>query len=529
MDIRMLGAARMVTGSCFEVKTQGHVFAVDCGMHQGGRQAEERNLNTAFYEPDKWEFILLSHAHIDHSGLLPRMVKYGFRGPIYMTAPTEALLKIMLLDSAHIQEMEAQWKTLRMKRHGERKSVESLYTTDDAIKVFNLFKTVEYGETFSPSPGISVTYRDSGHILGSAFIEIETPQGDKILKVVFSGDVGRPAQLIVKDPSPLKKADFIFMESTYGDRNHKDEDASLDELAEAVMHACRHGEKVIIPAFAVERTQEIIYCFHLLYRQKRIPEDLPIFVDSPLAIQATEVFRRFSSYFDDETKDLIARGYDPLSMPNLRYTLSTEESMTINSFAGPAVVISASGMADAGRIKHHLKHNLWREGASIVFVGYQAQGTTGRRIVDGASKVRIFGEEVAVKAKVFTINGFSAHAGQAQLIDWLKTVEDKPMHVFLVHGEYNAQQCLAQEIERRLNFPVSIPEYGQVLSLMAGKEPVCTVAPRGVMEVAPWVEELSEMERIIYDLKTSFAPSEPEAKRRLQELKQKVERLLEQG
>ncbi|MCX7983109.1 MAG: MBL fold metallo-hydrolase [Syntrophales bacterium] len=527
MNIRLLGAARTVTGSCFEVEVGGHVFAVDCGMHQGGKEAEGRNREMALYAPHRWEFILLTHAHIDHSGLLPRVKRFGFDGPIYMTPPTQALVEIMLLDSAHIQEMEAQWKNVRLKRRGEAGEVEPLYTVEDVHRVLPLLKQVDYGQKFSPTPGLVVTYRDSGHILGSAFLEIEAEENGRPLRVVFSGDVGRPAQLIVRDPTPLEEADYLFLESTYGDRDHKNEKESLDELAEAIWYAFRKGEKVVIPAFAVERTQEIIYCLYLLFRENVIPADIPVFVDSPLAIQATDVFRRFKSYYDEDMMALVKRGEDPFRMPQLKYTLSTEESMAINSFVGTAIVISASGMADAGRIKHHLKHNLWREGASIVFVGYQAHGTVGRRIVDGAKTVRIFGDDVAVRAKVFTINGFSAHAGQRQLISWVKTLKNKPRHIFLVHGEYEAQKTLGALIEKELGYPVSIPDYGEKISITVERAPMWWKEIEEEVPTVDWMSELIEIDRRLAEIETSKTwLKSPEAKVRLEKLKERVERLL---
>ncbi|MEK7827472.1 MAG: MBL fold metallo-hydrolase, partial [Thermodesulfobacteriota bacterium] len=387
MKVKCMGAARTVTGSCFILEAAGRRFAIDCGMHQGNAEIDKRNWDVDIYDPHAIEFMLMTHAHMDHSGLLPRLVQKGFHGKVYMTPPTSDLLKIMLLDSAHIQEMEAQWKSRKRLRHGDADAT-PLYTQKDAMAAFPLFSAVTYGEAFSPAPGITVTFRDAGHILGAAMVELAVLENGAPSSVVFSGDIGRPAQLLMQDPTMIEEADFLFMESTYGNRNHKDEAESRNELAEAIAYSYARGEKVIIPAFAVERTQEMIYSLHLLAKEGRLPADMPVFVDSPLAIQATEIFRRYRDYMDAETKRLFANGEDPLNLSQLRFTPSTQESMEINNAVGPAVVISASGMADAGRIKHHLRHNLWREGASIVFVGFQAQGTTGRKIVDGAKKVR---------------------------------------------------------------------------------------------------------------------------------------------
>jgi metallo-beta-lactamase family protein len=432
MRIKFMGAARTVTGSCFLLEAHGHRFAVDCGMHQGNAEIEKRNWEVDIYQPGKIEFFLITHAHIDHSGLLPCMVQKGFRGRIYTTPPTRDLLKIVLLDSAHLQEMEAHWKNRKRQRQGE-KHLGALYTQEDARETFPLFETMPYDQPFEPFPGLRVNFKDAGHILGASMIELWIEENGSATKMVFSGDIGRPAQLLVQDASVVRAADYIFLESTYGDRDHKNEDESLKELAEAVAYSYGHGEKVIIPAFAVERSQEILYSLHLLAKDGRLPADMPVYLDSPLAIRATEIFRHYAEYLDEATRKLLRHGEDPLSLPQLHFTQTSQESMALNDLSGPAVIISASGMADGGRVRHHLKHNLWRAGASVVFVGFQAQGTTGRQIVDGAEKVRLFNEEIAVKARVFTINGFSAHAGQSQILEWLSHFQTGNMQVFLVH------------------------------------------------------------------------------------------------
>ena len=493
MKIKFMGAARTVTGSCFILETGGHRFAVDCGMHQGNAEIDKRNWDVDIYEPGRIEFFLITHAHIDHSGLLPRMVQKGFRGKIYATTPTRDLLEIMLLDSAHIQEMEALWKSRRRLRHGE-KNVRPLYTKTDAEATFPLIQSVAYDEIFEPLPGVSVNFKDAGHILGAALIEIRLEDDGRPMKLVFSGDIGRPAQLLMADPSVVDSADFLFMESTYGNRDHRNEDDSLDELAEAIAYSYGNGEKVIIPAFAVERTQEMMYCLYLLSKDGRLPPDMPVYLDSPMAIRVTEIFRHHTAYLDEETRELIRKGEDPLRLSQIRFTPTTAESVAINALSGPAIVISASGMADAGRIKHHLKHNLWREGASIVFVGFQAQGTTGRKIVDGAEKVRIFQEDVSVKARVFTINGFSAHAGQTQLLDWLSHFENRAMQVFLVHGEYSAQQVLGGLVREKFGFGVSIPDYLEESTLRPGEILERVVYPEKAAPRIDWGYLLGEMD-----------------------------------
>ena len=493
MKIKFMGAAKTVTGSCYVVETNGHRFAVDCGMHQGNMEIEKRNWDMEAYEPKTIEFCLITHAHIDHSGLLPRLVKEGFRGPIYTTPPTKDLLEILLLDSAHIQEMEAQWKSKKRARHGDN-HIEALYTQKDAALTFPLLKAVTYENPFTPFPGVKINFRDAGHILGASMLEIWIEENGVTSKLVFSGDVGRAAQLLVKDPSIENTADFLFMESTYGNRNHKNEADSLDELAEAIAYSYKNKEKVIIPAFALERTQELIYSLHMLNKDGRLPADMPVFVDSPLAIKATEIFRRHTDYLDDNYKNLLKKGENPLDLPQLHFTQTTEESMAINTTPGPAVVISASGMADAGRIKHHLRHNIWRPGASIVFVGFQAQGTTGRKIVDGADKVKIFQEEIAVKAKIFTINGFSAHAGQTQLLDWLAHFQNPGMQLFLVHGEQTSQQVLADLIRGRFKFQVFIPDYLEEVTLKPGAELKSVAYPEKAAPRIDWVYIFSELD-----------------------------------
>lgn len=493
MKIKFAGAARTVTGSCYILEVGAHRFAIDCGMHQGNEEIEKRNWDIDIYDPQHIEFIIITHAHIDHSGLLPRMVQKGFRGPIYTTPPTKELLEIMLLDSAHIQEMEALWKTKKRLRRGDEQT-EPLYTQADAEKTFPLFKTVTYNKIFEPFPGLKVNFLDAGHILGASHVELWVEDQGKISKLVFSGDVGRSDQLLINNPSVIAETDYLFVESTYADRDHKDDKDSLNELAEAIAYSYHRGEKVIIPAFAVGRTQEMIYSLHLLAKDGRLPADMPVFIDSPMAIRATEVFRHSQEYLDKETLTRIKNGDDPLKLPQMRFTLSTQESMAINMTAGPAVVISASGMANAGRIKHHLRHNLWREGASIVFVGFQAQGTTGRKIVDGAEKVRIFNEDIAVKAKIFTINSFSAHAGQSQLLDWIGHFKNQAMQVFLIHGEYEPQQVLAGLIEKRFGFKVHIPDYLEESVLVPGKVTERVEFPEKAAPRIDWSYLLSDVE-----------------------------------
>lgn len=497
MNVTFLGATRTVTGSCYVLDTKECRFAVDCGLHQGSSTIEKRNLNDEKYDPANLEFIVISHAHIDHTGLLPRLVKKGFKGKIHCTRPTLDLLEIMLLDSANIQEMEAEWMSRKLLRKG-KKPVEALYTKEDAEATLPLLVPHDYNEPFSPKEGVRINFKDAGHILGSAFIECWLENHGDPKKIVFSGDIGRPRQLIMRDPSIVETADFLFLESTYGNRNHKDEDKSFDELAEAIAYSYQKGEKVIIPAFAVERTQELLYVLYLLRKDGRLPADMPVFVDSPMAIRATKVFTQHTEYLDRQTRELLDKGENPFELPNLKFTLSADESKAINTLAGPAVVISASGMANAGRIKHHLKNNIWKPGVSVVFVGFQAQGTTGRRIVDGAESIRLFGEDFAVKARIFTINGFSAHAGKDQLFDWLEHFRSQQMEIFLVHGEYSGQKIFAEEIRNRFGFPVHIPDYLDTCTLVRPGEVI--EQPRGEERVRPAVD----WEYVLQDAEEKF-------------------------
>ena len=487
MKIQFLGAAQTVTGSCHMIEVNGKRFGVDCGMHQGGSAIESRNENIDVYRPGEIDFFLITHAHIDHTGLLPFMVKHGFKGDIYCTVPTVDLLEVMLQDSAHIQEMEAGFKNTKISRTGGE-MVEPLYTQEDALETLKYLRGIEYGQTFEPAPGVKVKFDDAGHILGSSFLQMQIQEEgkDRPMRFVFSGDLGRPDSLLMSEPSIPAETDYLFVESTYGNRNHKDEDSSLDELAQAIAYSYKHGEKIIIPVFALERTQAILYSLHILQKEGRLP-DIPVFLDSPLAIRTTEIFRKYPEYQDKETQQLIAQGEDPLALPNLRYTLTTAESQSINEYNGTAIVISASGMANAGRIKHHLKHNLWRKGASIVFVGYQGIGTPGRKIVDGAKSIRILGEDITVNAKIWTIGGFSSHAGQSEIVDWVGKFVKPATKVFLIHGEEKAQQELSTLLHEKFGVEVYIPDYLEEQTLaLDGKLVVEAIPAETAMPRVDW-------------------------------------------
>lgn len=465
MDMQVCGAAREVTGSCYLITCGEAQFLVDCGMYQGGAEERDDNFDPFVFDPDQIDFVLLTHAHIDHCGLIPRLVQEGFQGTIYATHATADLSEIMLLDSAHIQEMEAEWQSRKSKRAG-RRAKDPLYTTADAEQSLRLFQGVNYGEEFSPAPGVRARYRDAGHILGSAFIELWMEEQGEEVTIVFSGDVGQPGQPIIRDPETATDTDYLVMESTYGDRLHDQEGEPVESLVHVLQEAQRAGGNVIIPSFALGRTQELIYFLRERYQDYGL--DMPIYIDSPLAKRATEIYRRHRGAYDSEAIDCLAESGSIFTFPEMRYTESADESRELNGKNG-IVIISASGMADAGRVKHHLKHNLWRPENHVVIVGFQAQGTLGRRLLDGEKRVKIFGEDIAVKAKVHFMPGLSAHADRNQLLEWASHVHS-PRRVFLTHGEAGAIFSLKELLEDRLGFSVAVPRKHQIYRL-EGKTP----------------------------------------------------------
>ena len=457
MKIKFLGAARTVTGSMHVIECGGHCFALDCGLFQGSKEIKERNYQDFKINPNAIDFVILSHAHIDHSGLLPKLCKLGFRGPIYCNYATAELAKVMLPDSAHIQETEVERKNRKLSRAGKM-TIEPIYTVEDAINCLSQFKPVNYDEMIKLADGIEMRLRDAGHILGSSLVELWLEEAGKKTKLVFSGDLGQEDQPFIKDPTFIENADFVIMESTYGDRFHKDVLNRVEKLKQIIDEAMKKGGNLIIPAFAVERTQDLLYDLNELYVKGELDKSIDVYIDSPLAIAATEIFKNSTRLFDKETLDYLKKGFHPLEFPNLRYSHSQEESMELNSI-NHSIIISASGMCEAGRIKHHLKHNLWRPESTILFVGYQAAGTLGRNILDGEKTVTIHGEQVTVKADIRQIEAYSSHADQAGLMHWLKQYDGTPQKVYLVHGEGKAQQTLADLIQMELGIPVVIPQW----------------------------------------------------------------------
>ncbi len=466
MKITFLGAAQQVTGSCYLVETGEVKFLVDCGMFQGGSQADKLNEQPFKFIPREIAFVLLTHAHIDHSGLLPKLVANGFDGPIYTTTATADLLEVMLPDSAHIQEIEAERENRRREKSKGRKHKQEatpLYTMAEAEATLGKLQAVSYDARLAPHPSVNCSFRDAGHILGSAIIEVWLKERNKQTKLVFSGDLGQPDRPILRDPAVIAEADILFIESTYGDRLHKDMPSTMDEFVSAVNNTLQKKKgNVIIPAFAVGRTQEIIYAFYQLTRQGRF-KDLKIYVDSPMATKATAITMRHMELFDEEAKELNAwrdKNHVPLK---LTFTGSAEESIALNSIHSGAIIISASGMCDAGRIKFHLINNLGKRQNTILITGFQAQDTLGRRLVDGAKTARIYGNDIPVRAEIYTIGGFSAHADQADLLHWLKQFKRPPAQTFVVHGEAHAAQALADKIHK-MNWKVSVPGLGDSAS-----------------------------------------------------------------
>ncbi|MFH2013331.1 MAG: MBL fold metallo-hydrolase [Pseudomonadota bacterium] len=464
MKVTCVGAAETVTGSNYLIEAEGVKILVDCGMFQGSRQMEERNYLDFPYDPGTVSRLLLTHAHIDHSGLIPKLVRDGFSGSILCTPATADLCRIMLADSAHIQETEAEWQNRKKRRAGRERLLEPLYTKENAEEAMKYFEPIKYGNDIVLSPYARARFSNAGHILGSAIIELWVKEKDREVKIVFSGDLGSTNQPIIKDPTYIQEADVVFIESTYGNRIHKSKESTYQELKEVIKTAHKDGGNVVIPAFAVERTQEVLYILNELYQKKQIPH-MDVYIDSPLAISATEIFLKHPECFDEETLNKLRTGNHPLDFPGMYFSRSAEESMRLNEIEKGAIIIAASGMAHAGRIKHHLRYNLWRPEAHIVFVGYQAQGTTGRYIVDGAKHVKIFGEEVSVKAKIHTIGGFSAHADKDALLKWLGHFNPKPSATVIVHGEPSSSHAFSNYVSEELDMSPLVPQLGEIIDL----------------------------------------------------------------
>ena len=474
MKITFLGAAKTVTGSNFLVETEdGTKFLVDCGMYQGRSDLEEKNYDDFLFNIDEIDFMLLTHAHIDHSGRIPKLYKQGYRKPIYAHKATCDLCSIMLPDSGHIQEMESEWKNKKRIRKGQ-KALEPMYVAQDALDCLEVFKPVKYDEIIDITDNIKVRFNDAGHMLGSSIIEIWVNENGKETKAVFTGDLGNNDIPLLASPTMIESADYLVMKSTYGNRLHIRNDDKAKIFLDVVYETLERNGTVVIPTFAVGRTQEILYELNKIKENTSDEEFMkkyeklmkaPVYVDSPLAVSATEIFRKNTDLFDDDVKEAMEKGDNPLEFPGLKFTQTVEESKALNESNEPAIILSASGMCEVGRIKHHLKHNIWNPNSTILFVGYQAPGTLGRKIVDGEKKVRIFGEEFSVNARIEYIEGYSGHADQEWLLNFVYSFYTKPKHIFLVHGEEEGQEVLKDKLEENTEIPVTIPSFGETYTL----------------------------------------------------------------
>lgn len=466
--LSFLGAIQQVTGSSYLLETQGGSrILLDCGMRQGRRDEEAGNRAPFAFDPKTLDAVVLSHAHLDHSGLLPRLSAEGFRGPVHASDATCDLLDLMLMDSAHIQEHDAEWENKWRKRLG-KPLVQPLYTQVETELMLRQRQPHHYGIPFEVTPEVTATFHDAGHILGSAIVQLDIQEGDRKHCLVFSGDLGNPKNPLMHPPTFLQKADTVLMESTYGDRDHRDVKETVEELAGILQQAHKDGGNVLIPSFSVGRTQDLIYHLGHLYQQGRVPQQV-VFLDSPMAIKANGIYYRFLDQLDlKETDVQLLGGAEQLQLdkwlPILRPTLTTEESMAINRFKTGAIIIAGSGMCTGGRILHHFKHNLWRRECHVVISGFQAKGTLGRLLVEGMSSVKLLHQRFAVNAKVHTLGGFSAHAGQSQLLDWASAFQNSP-NFYLVHGELEKMQVLQGQMEARLGQMPQIPTQGMRISL----------------------------------------------------------------
>ncbi len=475
MKLTFLGATHEVTGSCTLLEACGKHILIDCGMEQGEDIYENCELSVA---PSQIDAIFLTHAHIDHSGKLPAMVAQGYKGPIYATEATRRLCSIMLRDSAHIQEFEAQWRNRKAQRAGQPAYV-PMYTMADAEQTIAQFLGYPYGERIQVFPGVSIRFLDAGHLLGSSSIFIELQEDGQRRTVLFSGDLGNCDRPLIRDPQMPPAADYAVIESTYGDRLHGERPDYVSQLTAIMQTTFDRGGNVVIPSFAIGRTQELLYLIRSIKERRLLHghEGFPVYVDSPLAVEATRIYSAgLTEYYDQETLDLLEKGIDPIDLPGLTLSVTADQSKLINEDPRPKVILSASGMCEAGRIRHHLKHNLWRKDSTVLFVGYQAQGTVGRKLIDGATSVRLFGEEIAVNARIESLAGISGHADRDMLLGWLGQMGEKPLRVFVNHGDDEVCDSFAATVEAKLGCTAVAPFSGDSYDLI---ENVCTA--RGVV------------------------------------------------
>ena len=547
MKVTFLGATKTVTGSNFLVEVAGKKFLVDCGMYQGSAADEFENEEPFLFNVNEIDFMLLTHAHIDHSGRIPKLYNEGYRNQVIATKATCDLCSIMLPDSGHIQEMEVEWKNKKRERKGEE-PLPPLYTAADAAKCLEIFRPVQYDEIIDIDENIKVRFNDAGHMLGSAIIEVWVTENGKTEKIVFTGDLGNNDIPLLSPPTMIENTDYLVMESTYGNRLHMRNDDKAKIFLDVVYETLEKGGTVVIPSFAVGRTQEILYELNRIkedehdeefYKKYKRLMSVPVYVDSPLAISATEVFKENMNLFNEETQKIINEGDNPLEFSGLKFTRTADESKALNASQESSIIISASGMCEVGRIKHHLKHHLWEPNSTILFVGYQAPGTLGRKLVDGEKKVKIFGEEIAVNARIEYIEGYSGHADQEWLMNFVYSFTYPPKHIFLVHGEPEGQIVLKQKLEENTNIPITIPDFGESYELnenidMVGKVNDTAKERYLRLEVLERMntlkEELEDMSNIIKEeyLDKSVADDEIiKIKDRLKDLENQIVRIVE--
>ena len=547
MKVTFLGATKTVTGSNFLVEGAGKKFLVDCGMYQGSAADEYENEAPFLFNVDEIDFVLLTHAHIDHSGRIPKLYNEGYRNPVIATKATCDLGSIMLPDSGHIQEMEAEWKNKKRERKGED-PIPPMYTAEDAAKSIEIFKPVQYNEIVDIDENIKARFNDAGHMLGSSIIEVWITENGETKKIVFTGDLGNNDIPLLSPPTMISDADYLVMESTYGNRLHMRNDDKAEIFLNVVYETLEKGGTVVIPSFAVGRTQEILYELNRIKDKKDDEEfykkyqklmSVPVYVDSPLAISATEIFKENMNLFNEETQEIINAGDNPLEFSGLKFTRTAEESKALNASEESSIIISASGMCEVGRIKHHLKHHLWEPNSTILFVGYQAPGTLGRKLVDGEKKVKIFGEEIAVNARVEYIEGYSGHADQEWLMNFVYSFTNPPKHIFLVHGEPEGQVVLKQKLEENTEIPITIPDFGETYEIdkdieMVGKTEDKARERYLRLEVLERMntlkEELEDMSTIVkeeYLQKNATDADIVRIKERLKELESQIVRIVE--
>jgi len=464
-QLTFMGATGGVTGSRYLIETDDARILLECGLYQGGDDPDESNREPLDELARSLDAVVISHGHIDHSGLLPKLVRDGYRGPIYCTHGTEELLEIMLEDSAGVMAKDIEWEN-KWRRRADKPLLEPLYDIDDVARALGQCKSVRYGKPREIAGGVQVTFHDAGHILGSAIVDMIIPSGGRDRHLVFSGDLGNRDAVLMNDPARLEHADHVLLESTYGNRDHRPLEETLEEFAGILAQAAEDGGNVLIPAFAVGRTQEILYHLSMLYHDGRLPQQ-KVFLDSPMAIRVTELYARMRQTLDEDDMDRLheaANGQLADYLPPLQVCRTVDDSMAINRITGGAIIIAGAGMCNGGRIRHHMKYNLWRKNAHLVIVGFQAGGTLGRRLVDGAEQVKLLGQEVAVKASVHTLGGFSAHAGQSQLLEWAAAFQDRPQF-HLVHGEQEAREALALAMRETHDMDVHVPAFGDSITL----------------------------------------------------------------